>query len=209
MKLIQDLGMKFPNKNSKTKRHYGLYECPKCFNEIRTQIIHVKTGASKQCITCARTLHGEAKTRLYQIWSDMKQRCSNNKLKNYNDYGGRGIIVDSTWEIYIIFKDWALTNGYEDNLTIDRINPNGNYEPTNCRWTNKTIQSQNTKLIRKTNTTGYRGVSMTRNKKRFTSQIRNNGKIYLGTFNTAVEAAKTYDNYIIKHKLEQPRNFND
>lgn len=207
MELIKDLGMLYPNKNSKTKRRYGLYMCPLCLTEFKTQTTHVISGNSTKCVTCARTSHGDSKTRLYSIWIDMKQRCSNPKTINYKNYGGRGISIDPVWDEFIVFKKWALSNGYSTELTIDRKESSGNYKPSNCRFVNKIIQSQNTRLIRKTNTTGYRGVSMTRNKKRFTSQIRDEGKKYLGTFDTAEEAALKYDEYILEHNLGQQRNF--
>ena len=79
--------------------------------------------------------HNEAGTRLYNIWSDMKRRCYSKKRKDYPRYGGRGIIVCQEWKnSFIIFKNWALSSGYTDYLSIDRINNNGNYEPSNCQW---------------------------------------------------------------------------
>ena len=79
--------------------------------------------------------HGEMTTRLYNIWSGMKQKCSYIKHIGYKNYGGRGITVCSEWaNDYTVFRDWALNNGYKDNLEINRINNNGNYEPSNCNW---------------------------------------------------------------------------
>jgi len=92
-----------------------------------------------------RTIHGDSKTRLHRIWRQIHSRCSNANLKDYKNYGGRGIIICSEWYEYILFRDWALSNGYSDDLTIDRINVNGNYEPNNCRWTTKTVQANNTR----------------------------------------------------------------
>jgi len=78
--------------------------------------------------------HGEVKTRLYRTWNGMKERILNPKSHNYRDYGGRGITICNEWLEFIPFRDWALNNGYVDNLVIDRENPNGNYEPSNCRF---------------------------------------------------------------------------
>lgn len=83
--------------------------------------------------------------RLHQIWSGMINRCTSESNWSYDNYGGRGIIVCDEWHNWQVFKQWALNNGYEDHLTIDRINTNGNYEPGNCRWTTQKVQANNTR----------------------------------------------------------------
>ena len=87
--------------------------------------------------------HGLQNTRLYHIWESMKQRCLNSNNKRYKDYGGRGITICDEWLEFIPFRDWSLSNGYADNLTIDRINNNGNYEPSNCRFLSKKENNRN------------------------------------------------------------------
>ena len=88
--------------------------------------------------------HGfSKKERLYFIWKSMKQRCLNPHNKEYKNYGGRGISVCKEWNDYTVFKEWALSNGYNLKLSIDRIDNNGNYCPENCRWTTKAIQNSN------------------------------------------------------------------
>lgn len=83
-------------------------------------------------------------TRIYRTWCNMKGRCYRKTAKRYNLYGGRGIKVCDEWKnSFIAFYDWALNNGYQDNLTIDRINVNGNYEPSNCRWVSNLEQQSN------------------------------------------------------------------
>lgn len=79
--------------------------------------------------------HGFFGTKLYNVWASIKTRCLNPKSQAYKNYGGRGITICPEWaESYIVFRDWALNNGYKDNLQIDRKNTNGNYEPTNCNF---------------------------------------------------------------------------
>lgn len=88
--------------------------------------------------------HGKTPTRLYRILKGMKDRCYNNKLMYYKNYGARGIKICDEWlNDFMAFYDWAMSNGYNDNLTIDRIDVNGNYEPNNCRWVDLKTQQNN------------------------------------------------------------------
>lgn len=74
------------------------------------------------------------RTRLYTEWQNMKRRCTNKNRKTWHRYGGRGITFCESWKTFAPFKEWALNNGYEDYLTLDRIDGDGNYEPSNCQW---------------------------------------------------------------------------
>lgn len=103
----------------------------------------------KYAQTRAKT-HGGSYTRLYHIYSHMKSRCYHQTDAKYNLYGGRGIRICDEWLFsFVSFREWALSNGYRDNLTIDRIDPDGNYEPQNCRWATLAEQSRNRRCVKK------------------------------------------------------------
>jgi hypothetical protein len=89
-------------------------------------------------------MHGMSKTRLFRIWLKMKERCYNINHMHYASYGGRGIKVCKEWlNDFINFKEWAINNGYNDRLSIDRIDNDGSYCPDNCRWTDEINQGNN------------------------------------------------------------------
>lgn len=87
--------------------------------------------------------HGGRHTRLYSIWTNMKTRCLNPNNRAYKWYGAVGVSICQAWISFEGFRDWALSSGYSDELTIDRIDPFGNYEPSNCRWIPKKDQRAN------------------------------------------------------------------
>lgn len=90
--------------------------------------------------------HGKRKTRLYRIWLGMKNRCNNPKTSRYPDYGSRGITVCDEWkDDFQAFYDWSISNGYEDHLTIDRIDNDKGYSPDNCRWVSYLVQGNNSR----------------------------------------------------------------
>ncbi len=208
--LVEDLGMIFATEDSKQKRRYGIYKCGFCGEEFKACTQHITSGNIKSCgcynkrrLSETHKTHGLKYTRLYSIWTDIKKRTLNPKNKSYKDYGGRGIAICEEWKNdFMSFHDWAMSNGYSDELSIDRIDNDGNYEPNNCRWTTQTIQCRN-RRIRKDNTSGYKGVNYNKRDGNYQTGICIKSKrIHLGYYNTPVEGAIAYNNYIIENNLE-------
>lgn len=135
---------------NQTTRKYR-WECLcVCGNTVFVISSDLKRGHTKSCGCFSAentkkrlTKHGGRQERLYKIWCGMKERCSNPKRHNYSDYGGRGIVVCDEWMKYEKFREWALCNEYKNNLSLDRIDVNGNYEPSNCRWATMKTQQNN------------------------------------------------------------------
>lgn len=126
-----------------------------CGNIVNIDGRDLRCGSTKSCgclqkeivsniITKQSTKHGKSGTRLYNIYNGMKDRCYNKNDKDYYNYGGRTITMCNDWKNdFKVFYDWSMSNGYNDSLSIDRIDVNGNYEPNNCRWVNMKIQQRN------------------------------------------------------------------
>lgn len=142
----------------RTTHSHGYFICKcDCGNMVSAMGYSVIAGRIKSCGCLHDTFavkHKGAGTKLYGVWRAMKQRCANPKNPSYKSYGGRGIKVCAEWEEFNPFKDWALNNGYEEGLSIERIDNNRGYSPENCRWATFVEQQRNTQ---KTHWVHYNG----------------------------------------------------
>lgn len=137
-----------------TKYKEGIWICKcDCGNTTKATAGNIKSGKMKSCGCLRREMsaninhtHGMSNNRLYGIWTDMKSRCLNISRPSYKDYGGRGIAICTEWiNDFNFFYRWAIKNGYKANLTLDRKENDGNYEPNNCRWVTPKQQANNTR----------------------------------------------------------------
>ena len=212
MQLIKKLDMRFPTENSKKKYRYGLFLCPACTTSVEVRV--VGGLKAKSCYPCSRKIggikrakHNDSESLLHRRWRMLHQRCSNPNNKKFKDYGARGVKVCAEWSDYLTFKEWAVENGYDSRLSIDRIDNDGGYSPDNCRFTTATIQQRNSRLIRSNNKSGYRGVAIHKQTNKWRAYIGINGRqVPLGLFPTSLEAAKARDMYVVDNELEHTLN---
>ena len=205
MKLIEDLGRIPISEGSIHKAKFGIYECTECFVPFKANSSKVNSRGIELCPTCSkdgrhRKTHGDTGTRLHNIWKNMKARCYNENSTSYHDYGAKGVTICGNWlDNYTEFKTWEESAGYSDDLSIDRINTEGNYEPLNCRWANNSTQTANQRQKLK-NSGLCTGIHQHKNK--FKAMITIEGQVnYLGLFNTLEEAVKTRNTFIVENNL--------
>jgi len=208
LKLVKDLGI--VDTGAKLKVRFGVYICSHCGSRFTARTNNINSGNTKSC-GCVQYPKPDPyyKSGMYRSWDHMNQRCKNPNNGMYKLYGGRGVTVCSEWSNFQNFKIWSLANGWLEGLSIDRIDPHGNYEPNNCRWANNFVQARNTRIMKGQNKTGFRGVSTVKLKDRlvYRSAIMvNRVVVRLGRYDTAKEAASAYNNYIIEHNLEHTKN---
>lgn len=209
MIIVEDLG-RVPFGNDSRNVHRAIFECCTCKKHIECKVSGKAIKVQTECLACSNShnnvKHMDSGSRLYKIHQDMHNRCYNPKKKFSEYYIEKGIIVCDEWlRNYDNFKEWSMANGYTEELTLDRRDNDKGYSPDNCRWTTKAVQQRNTRVIRKGNTTGYRGVSQRGSLYRTRITV-NWEQIQIGTFETPIEAAKAYDKYVIENNLEHTIN---
>lgn len=177
--------------------HKGIFKCF-CARTFIARIKDVTRKHTKSCGCLARSgtrrIDGRSRTRLYKILRGVIDRTSNPNGSCFGKYGARGIHICEEWRNFDVFKKWALENGYNDSLSLDRKDGSKGYYPENCRWATPQQQSRNT-CKNPNSTSRYKGVSFVKDKKKpWRAEITiNYKKINLGYFHTQEEAALSYN----------------
>jgi len=144
--------------------------------------------------------HGESGDKLYQVWARMRDRCNNPKSDSFDGHGGRGITVCPEWDSYEAFRDWALANGYQEGLSIDREKNDLGYSPGNCRWATPTTQARNRRSLR--GSSQYIGVYRCTRRAVWVAQVTvDKKKKTLGLHEHELDAAIARDSYIVNNSL--------
>ncbi|WP_052399136.1 AP2 domain-containing protein [Candidatus Francisella endociliophora] len=184
-----------------------------CGSKKEYRLPDLRSGLTTSCgcyrierISTPRQKYGLRKHPLCNTYYNLMYRCYNSKAINYKYYGGRGITVCDEWRNdFKTFYDWCMDNGYKKGLQIDRIDNDGNYEPSNCRFVTPSDNMLNTRVTGKVK---YRGVHFDKYNNKYKSYISINSRSkYIGRYATDIEAAKAYDKYVIDNNLPNKLNF--
>ncbi len=190
----------------KGKNRNVYYDCIcECGESTISRVDALRNGKAAMCSKCYKiknSTHQMAGSNFYSVWSSLSQRCNNKSHKAYKNYGGRGIKVE--WSSFEEFRD-AMYSSYKKGLEIDRKDNDGNYSTNNCRWVTRAVNQSNKRVMGKI---PFRGVCKVAGKYRASLKKKDENKMtHLGTYNTAIEAAKAYDNYVIVNNLDKKLNF--
>ena len=206
--------------NERDKFYNAIWTCKcDCGKVVKVVLQSLKDGKTKSCGCLNREkmgksnlIHGKSKTRIYHIWRDMRERCTKPSKFGYEYYGGRGIKVCEEWlgsNNFMNFYEWSMANGYSEELTIDRIDVNGNYCPENCRWVDLKTQSNNrgdNKFIcynGQTKTLAQWSELLNMSYFALTNRLRNGWSVEK-TFTTSIKHSRKYIEYNgIKYKFSE------
>lgn len=200
-----------------SQKHKGirraLFQCDNCDNKTKFEADiylvnnkHVKSCGCLQPQIASQNSkkHGMRHDKLYKRWLTMKSRCYNPNVKQYCDYGGRGVTVCDEWrDDFMAYYNCVtnLPNYGKKGYTLDRKENDGNYEPNNVRWADRRTQVFNSRK-QKSNTSGFTGICFHKRSKKWVSRITVNYKrIRLGEFNNIHDAVNARNNYIIQNGL--------
>ncbi len=197
----------------RVRHHQARWKCRcSCGNIICVDGSSLRDKNTKSC-GCLRHEnrygHGLSYHPLKGVWKDMKRRCYSSKCRAYKDYGARGISVCEEWEkSFISFYEWAISNGWEKGLRLDRKDNDGIYEPSNCRFITHQKNCQNTRLLSSRNCTGFRGVSLYKPTDRYRAAYTYKGKLHhVGYYKSPEQAARARDLAVIEAGVDLPLNF--
>jgi hypothetical protein len=186
--------------------HHSIRHVPvqcRCGTKSSVSVRTLVTGRSKSCgcwrretLSSLHRTHGKSRSRLYNVWGGLIQRCTNPNHLGYKDYGGRGIKVCSSWRCFETFQQWAESTGYKSGLEIDRIQVDGNYCPSNCRWVTRVIQANNRRQSK------WKGTSFHLATGKFQAYVDyglpgKRKRQYLGLHMTRVKARQAVENWRI------------
>jgi len=209
---IEEVAAKVTDSGKKYRR--AKVQCS-CGSYYEAEVYSLKSKKSTKCKECKdrtigikNTKHNLSGTRIYTIWTGMLNRCYNETNSSYAWYGAEGKTVCAEWrDSFLAFKEWAMVNGYTDQLEIERLDSTKGYSPTNCTWATRTTQTRNTRCLHTTNTSGFRGVSKVSDTKWYAYIGIDNKTINLGYYGSAIAAAKVRDAYVLEHNLEHTLNW--
>jgi hypothetical protein len=178
------------------KSNNAIWKCRCDCNNITFVLGYSLRSGNTQSCGCLRkekmTKHGLSYNPLYNIWKQIIQRCNNKKCKRYKDWGGRGITVCDEWRNdFMPFYNWAIANGWKKGLYIDRIDNDGNYEPSNCRWVTPRKSASHTRRASKHGTC----IEKTKSGKYRVRCYYKGKKLDLGTFINKKDAQKSYNDF--------------